>query len=84
MKAVEVVNSSTTFFPLILYSTTVVFPVWRIILPFSIRRKIDQGPVELIPALLIWGEEMSILAKAFSLFDGQVKVTGFTGPWLYT
>ena len=42
-----------------------VFPVWRIILPFSIRRKIDQGPAELIPALLIWEEEMSILAKAF-------------------
>jgi hypothetical protein len=62
----------------------VVFPVWRIILPFSIRRKIDHGPVELIPALLIWGDEISILAKAFSLLDGQVKVTGFTGPWLYT
>ena len=29
-------------------------------------------------------EEISIFAKAFSFFDGQVKVAGFTGPWLYT
>ena len=39
------------------------------IFPFSIRRNIDHGPVELIPALLICGEETSIFAKAFSSYD---------------